>query len=118
MPTPGYVFRDGGTTPPAQDEAKNEEKRLTSSSPGADSSHSSSAQDRSKFTSPVEQDASHSHALAVSDHSLKGAAQNAGETEELTDVGWRSPSSEIDTLVGGLANEDLWALIRRFNKVR
>lgn len=58
-----------------------------------------------------------SHALALEDHEEKGAAQ-VFHTEEVVDLGWNEPGSKIESpLVGGLANEDLWVLIRRFNKV-
>lgn len=48
----------------------------------------------------------------------KGLAQKAGVTEKVSDIGW-GESDEIDErIVTGLSNEDLWMLIRRFNKVR
>ncbi|GMF84831.1 unnamed protein product [Aspergillus oryzae] len=55
-----------------------------------------------------------SHALSQIDHDEKGLAQKAGDTDEVTDVGWgHSPQGRIGA---GLSNEDLWMLIRRFNK--
>ncbi|KAK6812134.1 hypothetical protein RU639_012080 [Aspergillus parasiticus] len=55
-----------------------------------------------------------SHALSQIDHDEKGLAQKAGDNDEVTDVGWgHSPQGRI---VAGLSNEDLWMLIRRFNK--
>ncbi|KAF2859144.1 hypothetical protein K470DRAFT_282858 [Piedraia hortae CBS 480.64] len=56
-----------------------------------------------------------SHALAVDDHDEKGAAQV--EPHVATDLGWNEPEYKLpDPLVGGLKNDDLWVLIRRFNK--
>ena len=57
-----------------------------------------------------------SHALAVADHDEKGRAQVA-EGDKTQNLGWHEPDEHIPNLVGGLANEDLWILIRRFNKV-
>lgn len=31
--------------------------------------------------------------------------------------GWQANAVGVDTLVGGIRNEELWTLIRRFNKV-
>jgi hypothetical protein len=61
-----------------------------------------------------------SHALAaeaVNDPDAIGAAQQNHE-EEVVDLGWNESAQEImNPLVGGLPNEDLWILLRRFNKV-
>ena len=58
-----------------------------------------------------------SHALATDDHEQKGYAQQDHELEVLN-LGWNEPKQEIAApLVGGMDNEDLWLLIRRFNKV-
>ncbi|KAI1802512.1 hypothetical protein F4811DRAFT_563169 [Daldinia bambusicola] len=57
-----------------------------------------------------------SHALATTDHEEKGLAQQEHE-EEVVDLGWNEKKHAIPApLVGGLDNEDLWLLIRRFNK--
>lgn len=59
-----------------------------------------------------------SHALAQDDHEQKGVAQTDHEFEVL-DLGWNEKKEDIPApLVGGLQNEDLWMLVRRFNKVR
>lgn len=62
-----------------------------------------------------------SHALAMEAAKApeeRGAAQVEHE-EEVVNLGWNEPESHIESpLVGGLSNEDLWVLIRRFNKVR
>ena len=113
MPTPGYVFKDSGTTPPeekTQDESELKREKNVSQ------------QDTPKTPesprSPLEEKSTDSHALATEDHEVKGAAQEAGKDESLTDLGWRAKPKDVDTLVGGLPNEELWTLVRRFNKVR
>jgi hypothetical protein len=46
-----------------------------------------------------------------------GQAQEPHEAE-VKDLGWQEPVSKIaNPLVGGLPNEELWVLIRRFDKV-
>ncbi|KAB8292447.1 hypothetical protein EYC80_008167 [Monilinia laxa] len=58
-----------------------------------------------------------SHALAIADHDEKGAAQVGHGNVEVRDLGWSDESHEVLTpLVGGLPNEALWTLVRRFNK--
>lgn len=58
-----------------------------------------------------------SHALATDDHEEKGLAQKDHD-EEVLDLGWNEKKQEIAApLVGSLQNEDLWLLVRRFNKV-
>ncbi|KAI3337999.1 hypothetical protein F4824DRAFT_509630 [Ustulina deusta] len=57
-----------------------------------------------------------SHSLAMGDHDEKGVVQQPRE-EEAVDLGWNKRKENIPApLVGGLGNEDLWLLIRRFNK--
>ncbi|KAI0425745.1 hypothetical protein F5Y09DRAFT_334701 [Xylaria sp. FL1042] len=57
-----------------------------------------------------------SHSLAMGDHDEKGVVQNPRQ-EEVADLGWNKRKENIPApLVGGLGNEDLWLLIRRFNK--
>ncbi|KAF2431182.1 hypothetical protein EJ08DRAFT_190219 [Tothia fuscella] len=57
-----------------------------------------------------------SHALAMAEPEEKGAAQ-IGHDEDIVNLGWNEPPSHIaNPLVGGLPNEDLWVLVRRFNK--
>ena len=59
-----------------------------------------------------------SHALAVADHDEKGLAQESHDNE-VKDLGWNESENHIPSpLVGGMSNDDLWILIRRFNKVR
>lgn len=62
-----------------------------------------------------------SHALAfvaAKSPEEKGAAQVV-HGEEVVDLGWNEPEQAVENpLVGGLSNEDLWVLVRRFNNVR
>lgn len=59
-----------------------------------------------------------SHALANADHDEKGAAQIDHGEIEVRDLGWNEDPKKVpNPLVGGLPNEELWTLIRRFNKV-
>jgi hypothetical protein len=58
-----------------------------------------------------------SHALAVDDHDDKGLAQQ-NHNEEVVDLGWNEKKHDIAApLVGGMDNEELWLLMRRFDKV-
>ncbi|QIW95700.1 hypothetical protein AMS68_001218 [Peltaster fructicola] len=62
------------------------------------------------------QEATASHALAVADHDEKGAAQQDHDAE-VQDLGWNEPKEKVaQPLVGGMDNEELWLLVRRFNK--
>lgn len=57
-----------------------------------------------------------SHALAMADHDEKGHAQVAHDGE-VKDLGWNEQNDDIpNPLVGGMHNDELWILIRRFNK--
>ena len=59
-----------------------------------------------------------SHALATTEHEEKGVAQK-GHGKEVKDLGWNAPEEKIPApLVGGMDNEYLWMLVRRFDKVR
>lgn len=58
-----------------------------------------------------------SHSLAVMEHDEIGHAQ-ADHDELVQNLGWHESDNKIpNPLVGGLPNEDLWILLRRFNKV-
>ncbi|KAB8338771.1 hypothetical protein FH972_021716 [Carpinus fangiana] len=61
--------------------------------------------------------ASHALASAATDvpEEEKGAAQEEHDGEVL-DLGWNEEKQKIPQLVGGLDNEELWLLVRRFNK--
>lgn len=85
--------------------------------PGSIHHHSTSTS-----TSPTLHDqATESHALAVAavDHDdEKGVAQEAHDEPEVRDLGWRDDAKQLSSpLVAGLSNEELWLLIRRFDKV-
>ena len=59
-----------------------------------------------------------SHALATADHDHKGIAQQDHGEVEVKDLGWNAhPDDRPAPLVGGLPNEELWTLVRRFDKV-
>jgi len=59
-----------------------------------------------------------SHALATDDHEEKGRAQEQHEQPEVRDLGWNERKQDIEApLVGGISNEELWLLVRRFDKV-
>ncbi|KAJ5130468.1 uncharacterized protein N7515_006507 [Penicillium bovifimosum] len=59
-----------------------------------------------------------SHVLSQVEQDEKGLSQKAGETREITDLGWNEPHDFIaKPLVAGISNDDLWMLIRRFDKV-
>lgn len=109
MPTPGYYFRDGGTTPPAEMTANPDNEfrqRLVHSQRPATATGNA----------PLAQQTTTSHQLATGNHKLQGAAQEAGKEDGTTNLGWQKNAKGVDTLVGGISNEDLWMLIRRFNK--
>ncbi len=109
MPPPGYVFRDGGATPPAEEMPDSEfRQRVTAATKPV----TATAQ------APLGQNTTTSHQLATGagDHEVLGTAQKAGKEDRTTNLGWQANAVGVDTLVGGLPNEDLWTLVRRFNK--
>ena len=111
MPTPGYVFRDGGTTPPNEAESATVESRPSEIQANARASPT-------PVQNPLlEEKPSESHALATEHHELEGAAQEAGKAAQITNLGWQADVKSAATLVEGVSNEELWTLIRRFNKV-
>jgi hypothetical protein len=58
-----------------------------------------------------------SHDLAHQEYEDKGEAQQL-PSAEVRDLGWHKKLPEMPgTLIGGVRNEDLFAMIRRFNKV-
>ena len=59
-----------------------------------------------------------SHELANAEQGEKGVAQLEHGHTEVRDLGWNEDLSNFPVqLVGGLPNEELWTLIRRFNHV-
>ena len=109
MPTPGYYFRDGGATPPPLEDPNSEFRRRITN---ARKPLAGIAQ------TPLGQATTDSHKLATSEQPISGAVQEAGRLDTITNLGWQANAKGVDTLVGGISNEDLWTLIRRFNKVR
>jgi hypothetical protein len=55
--------------------------------------------------------------LATSQRELTGAVKDAGKEDTTTNLGWQANADRVDQLVGGIDNDDLWTLVRRFNKV-
>lgn len=73
---------------------------------------------RTEVSHTLADDPTLSHALATDDHEIKGRAQQE-HLEEVLDLGWNQEKQQIaEPLVGGLDNEELWLLTRRFDKVR
>lgn len=82
--------------------------------------------DTTPVSDPAKEEVSHtlvddptlSHALATEDHEVTGLAQQDHDHDgEVLDLGWNQKKQEIaQPLVGGLDNEELWLLIRRFDK--
>ncbi|KAL5872740.1 hypothetical protein ACKVWC_008365 [Pyricularia oryzae] len=75
---------------------------------------------RKETSNTLEGDVTLSHALASTDkdnHSTNGVLElNHGRTEA-ADLGWHEKKQNIaEPLIGGLSNEELWILVRRFNK--
>ena len=113
MPMPGYVFRDGGPIP----DSELEEQQRTNN-PAGETSRADATSSSSNFNTPTSSTshASDSHALAHADHDEKGVAQ-LGHDESIKDLGWNEHPADVPSpLVGGLPNDDLWKLVRRFNK--
>lgn len=104
---PGYVFKDGGPIP--DDELKDRDQDVARLS----TSNSSMA---NTPTSSFSNAPTESHALANAEHEERGAAQQNYSVGEVKDLGWFEHPNDIAPLVGGLPNEELWTLVRRFNK--
>lgn len=76
------------------------------------------AGDRAGYNEVTEDIPTDSHALATAKPEEKGCAQVNHGDPEVRDLGWHKESTEVpNPLVGGLPNEELWTLVRRFNKV-
>lgn len=108
MPTPGYYFRDGGTTP-LEEKDQNDEfrRRITKATRPATATRQA----------PLGQETSTSHILATQHQGTQGAVHAAGKEDFTSDLGWDKNAKGVDTLVDGMENDELWMLIRRFNKV-
>lgn len=121
----GYVFRDGGLIP---DEDLPKEQASTVQAPGtvrenppsiSETSGSPIHTPSSSLSTIVSNPPTDSHALAGANHEEKGAAQLEHYEAEVKDLGWEEhPDNIPKPLVGGLPNDELWLLVRRFNKVK
>lgn len=63
---------------------------------------------------------SHALAMQAAKDPLPGehGAATVQHGQEVVDLGWNEPKEQVSSpLVGGMSNEDLWLLVRRFNKV-
>lgn len=131
MPMPGYVFKDGGPIP---DSDLTDPQNQANHTPGAQPNMqpatripttSSSPDNGTVINTPTSSSASasnapsDSHALAIesADHDIKGAVQQNHAAGEVRDMGWNDRPTNVPTpLVAKLPNDELWALVRRFNK--
>ena len=104
MPTPGYVFKDGGPIPDS--ELKEQQSAHEALQTQQDPTHPLTGSDPS----------TESHALALNTHEDPGAVERNSTTGAVKDLGWFEDPQHVPTLVGGLKNEDLWMYLRRFNK--
>ena len=139
MPMPGYVFKDGGPIPdsdlkdpqnPANfqagatpimervDEQPISRTRTSASNISSNSNSVASIMNTPTSSASASNAPSDSHALAsADDHEVKGAVQTNHEDGEVRDMGWNDHPHDVPApLVGGLPNEELWTLVRRFNK--
>lgn len=79
--------------------------------------------DKPNPTGGVEDGGTFSHALATDKNPdlPKGKAQRGhadSDIEDVVDLGWNEKKEDIPApLVGGMDNEELWLLVRRFNRV-
>lgn len=110
MPTPGYVFRDGGPIPDSELKDQ-QDATATRSSTSNSSTFNTPTSTTSLTNAPTD-----SHALANAEHEERGAAQQDHDEGEVKNLGWFKNPDTIESLVGGLPNQELWTLIRRFNK--
>lgn len=129
MSTPGYVFRDGGPIPDAELEESAREHGSATDTPstqaGQPTPKSTSNSSLNAPQAPTKAEATYedaptdSHALAEAAHEEKGAVQEHGYHDgEVRDLGWNEHPKDVPKpLVGGLPNDELWLLVRRFNKV-
>lgn len=111
MPTPGYVFKDGGPIPDSELKEQQYQQDATRPSTSNSSTFNTPTSTASLANAPTD-----SHALANAEHEERGAAQQDHTDGEVKNLGWFEHPNDIEPLVGGLPNEELWTLIRRFNK--
>ena len=80
--------------------------------------HESTTNESDKMTEKVPDGPTDSHVLSQIEPDEKGLVQQADDSADVTDLGWNNPTDHIEEpFIAGLANEDLWMLIRRFDKV-
>ena len=106
---PGYVFKDGGPIPDS--ELKDHEQDGVRPSTSNSSTFNTPTSSTSLSNAPTD-----SHALANAEHEVQGAAQQKHPAGEVKDLGWFEHPNDVAPLVGGLPNDELWLLVRRFNK--
>ena len=122
MGMPGYVFKDGGPIPDSvMQQGRTDQGQPGNQAPVSETPRNSATSISTMNTPPSSgasegEAPSDSHALAMADHEEKGAAQRTSTEGEVANLGWHDHPDDVDHLVGGLDNDDLWTLIRRFNK--
>lgn len=114
MPTPGYVFKDGGPIPD-DDLAEHQSSQVILGDTSRTSTTNSSMLNTPRSSTSALNAPSDSHTLANMEHEEKGAAQ-INDSDEVKDLGWNADPENVSNFVGGLSNEELWTLVRRFNK--
>jgi len=98
----GVVYRDLGHAPPLPNDA---------------AAAAATERNRTEGSPAISDEPTLSHTLAVSGN-RGGHAQQSIMADDIKDLGWNQDADEIPApLVGGLPNEELWILLRRFNKV-
>ena len=127
MPPPGYVFRDGLPIPdsdldqssPSHGQQSKEPSAATPTAAPASDGQSQQSRDTSKISSTLDFSDKPTDSRALAHASTEqeelGAVQQGHEEGEVRDMGWQTKRPD-DSLVGGLSNDDLWTLIRRFDK--
>lgn len=73
-----------------------------------------SADGTSNTTGPTD---SHVLSQTIPDDEAKGLAHTAGESGLVSDIGWDQTDVIAERIVPGISNEDLFLLVRRFDKV-
>lgn len=117
---PGYVFKDGGPIPDS--ELKEQESAHGAGATTHQDATRASTSNSSTFSTPTSSASllsnhpTESHALALNVHDEPGAVERTSTEGEAQDLGWFRDPQHVPTLVGGLQNEELWMLLRRFNK--
>ena len=101
----------------SSDKAKEEEINAAFAGKNPKKFNPNDPSDAANYNGPTD-----SHILSQTkpqDNEAKGLAHRAGENEpgQVSDIGWGSSDTVQERVVPGLSNEDLFMLIRRFNKV-